>query len=161
LRRLIAATRRPALRPSARLGCLRLEDRTIPASFQGLGFLPGSTNNSYVTGLSTNGSVAVGNSYVNGSGDRAFPWAKGTGMVDLGLLPGGLYADATGVSGDGSIVVGYCYVGSHLRAFSWTATTGMVEIGAMPGVTGDTFARAISADGSTIVGRSGAHAFRL
>ena len=157
LSRLLSARRRPAARHNIRLRCQRLEDRTVPSSFQGLGYLPGYSDSSGVTGISTDGSVAVGDSV--GGSERAFRWTAASGMVDLGLLPGGLYAEATGVSGDGSIVVGSCVTADvHGHAFRWTAATGMVDIGALPGVTG-AGARGISADGSTIVGVSG-HAFR-
>jgi probable HAF family extracellular repeat protein len=69
----------------SRLRCLTLEDRTVPASFQGLGFLPGGTQ-SYPTGISADGSVVVG-SCPTAFGTRAFRWTTGTGMVDLGMLP--------------------------------------------------------------------------
>jgi probable HAF family extracellular repeat protein len=154
LRRLLSAhrRRRPVSRNRTRLRCHPLEDRTVPASFQGLGFLPGGTS-SGAADVSTDGSVVVGG---------AFRWTAATGMVNLGLLPGAGYAVAQGVSADGSVVVGYCFGYNTVgltRAFRWTATTGMVDLGSLPGTT-IAFARDVSADGSVVVGTSGNGAFR-
>ena len=95
MRALLLRHHRAPLGRSVRLRCCPLEDRMAPATFQGLGFLPGSTNYSGVTGVSADGSVAVGSSNVNGS-ERASRWTAATGMVDLGLLPGAGDADSSG-----------------------------------------------------------------
>ena len=81
----------------------------------------------------------------------------------LAWMPGDLhsfYYNTTGVSGDGSVVVGTggydtSGYGYFYTAFRWTAGSGMV------GVSGsDSFASGVSADGSVIVGTSDYVAFR-
>jgi probable HAF family extracellular repeat protein len=77
-------------------------------------------------------------------------------------VPGGVpqelvLSQSFGVSGDGSVVVGIAYLpssqqfGSQFHGFRWQASTGMVDLGALQ-QGGGTDARAISADGNTIVG---------
>jgi probable HAF family extracellular repeat protein len=73
----------------------------------------------------------------------------------LGDLPGGDYphAWATGVSADGSVVVGTgsrgdAYTGRE--AFRWTEETGMQGLGT--GGLSESFATGVSGDGSTVVG---------
>ena len=66
---------------------------------------------------------------------------------------------ATGVSADGSVVVGSVipHPGSSRRrqAFRWTESGGMVGLGALPGAYGvQSGASAVSADGSVVVGGS-------
>jgi probable HAF family extracellular repeat protein len=70
-------------------------------------------------------------------------------MVGLGILPGFAYSGASGVSADGSVVVGES---SGIKAFRWTAGTGMVGLGDIPGGGNEVFATGVSADGSVIVG---------
>ena len=124
-----------------------LEDRTAPASFQGIGFLPGDTLSEAI-GISPDGSVVVGLS--DGStGGHAFRWTATGGMVGLGSI-GGSYSVAGGVSADGSVVVG----GSSNQPFRWTSATGMVGLG---GTGNSSYASAfsVSADGGVIVGAMG------
>jgi probable HAF family extracellular repeat protein len=64
-----------------------LEDRTMPASFSGLGFLPGDTYTySAASGVSADGSVVVGRGE-----SQAFRWTQAGGMVGLGVLPVGSF----------------------------------------------------------------------
>lgn len=87
--------------------------------------------------ISADGTVVVGNTQ-----DSAFRWSAATGLV---TLVAGL-SQATGVSGDGSIVVGYSAGfadGNHF--FRWTNSSGVQYLGR--GTAYD-----ISADGKTIVG---------
>ncbi|MCH7603269.1 MAG: hypothetical protein IIB54_10920, partial [Planctomycetes bacterium] len=60
---------------------------TVP-SFQGLGDLPGGSISSGAWGVSADGSVVVGVSSST-SGQEAFRWTSGGGMVGLGDLAGG------------------------------------------------------------------------
>jgi probable HAF family extracellular repeat protein len=84
----------------------------------------------------------------------------------LGDLPGGdFYSQATGVSDDGSTVVGYS--GSALapaEAFRWTQGPGMQPLGFLVEGSFDSRSTAVSADGSVVVGSSrsasGQEAFR-
>ena len=123
--------------------------------FQGLGYLPGDTF-SNALGVSADGSTVVGS-----SGDEAFLWTSGGGMVGLGDLSGGGFRSvARGVSGDGSIVVGSGHSAtSDHEAFIWDATNGMREVdtvltGLGLDLTGWTLltAAAISDDGTVITG---------
>jgi uncharacterized membrane protein len=123
----------------------RLEDRNAPASFQGLGHLPGGTNSS-ASAVSADGMTVVGYDTI-GSNYQAFRWTAAAGVVALGLLPGATASVATAASSNGSTIVGYCQFASNTLAFRWTAAGGMVALGSSPSK-----ATAVSADGSVIVG---------
>ncbi len=72
----------------------------------------------------------------------------------LGDLPGGDFnSQASGVSGDGSVIVGTGSSESDFEAFRWTKETGMVGLGALPGGI-SSFAAGVSADGAVVVGTS-------
>src|SRR5262249_36772972 len=89
-----------------------------------------------------------------------FRWTESEGAVDLGVLPGTATTNATGVSADGSLVVGYGVPAAtpdgsnafHHQAFRWTAQEKIVPLGVLPGGASSA-ALAVSADGSTAVGR--------
>ena len=126
-------------------------------SFQGLGHFVGSYPGSFAYGISADGSVVVGTSYVDYSFNRvAFRWTHSSGMVSLGDLPGGaICATAFAASIDGSVIVGESVSGTYstgMEAFRWTEVTGMVGLGTLGG--NDSRAHAVSADGSVVVGRS-------
>jgi probable HAF family extracellular repeat protein len=77
----------------------------------------------------------------------------------LGTL-GGRSSAATGVSADGSVVVGWTYSGSEVlpplgqyHAFRWTAARGMQNLGTLPG-SSKSAAYGVSADGSVVVGKA-------
>jgi probable HAF family extracellular repeat protein len=82
----------------------------------GLGFLPGGSS-SFAYGVSADGSVVVGygDSTATGGGLEAFRWMQSTGMQSIkGLLTasgvnmtGWNLAHASGVSADGTVIVGY------------------------------------------------------
>src|ERR1017187_10071145 len=82
-------------------------------------------------------------------------------LIVLSWLPGDNFNyNTTGVSGDGSVVVGTSGYdtsgyGYFLRAFPWTAGSGMVSLGGY-----GSSASGVSADGSVIVGTSNYVAFR-
>jgi probable HAF family extracellular repeat protein len=122
----------------------------------GLGYMAGGTNYSMALAVSSNGSVLVGwnlfGSSDGGAVAEAFRWTATGGMVGLGDLPGeGTNSIATGVSGDGSTVVGR----ASAQAFRWTARSGMVGLGYLHGGQKESCADAISSDGKVIVGHSG------
>ena len=134
---------------------------TAGSGMVGLGYLPGHTNSS-AAAVSGDGSVVVGTSgWQPWSGEpypvtapgsyQAFRWTTGSGMVGLGYLPGGTNSIASGVSADGSIVVGTSSSAFSNQAFRWTAGSGMVGLGYLPGYT-NSIATGVSADGSVIVG---------
>jgi probable HAF family extracellular repeat protein len=110
--------------------------------------------------VSANGTVAVGTGAFPG-GQQAIRWTAATGMVGLGDVPGGTAISfATGVSADGSRVVGAAGTGANEQeAFLWTPATGMrcirdvlEEQGVDVSDWQIYFASDISADGKTIVG---------
>ena len=74
-------------------------------------------------------------------------------ITDLGVMPGGTFAVASGISGDGSTVVGQGNGTAGNRAFRWTAGTGMQSLGALPGFA-MSYSHAVNADGSVVVGSS-------
>ena len=139
---------------------------TSSDGMQGLGFLPGGDFLfSAATGASADGSVVVGLSNRT-NGIAAFRWTVSGGMQDLGVLPGGdlpggrLFSAAADVSADGLVVVGRSSGDGGSEAFVWENDTGMrplfdvlVEQGEdLSSWTSLDIARAISADGRTIVG---------
>jgi probable HAF family extracellular repeat protein len=121
----------------------------------GLGDLPGGGSNpngrgSEAQGVSADGSVVVGKgSSADSVPVEAFSWTQQNGMVGLGYLSSEKYSEAFGTSGDGSVVVG---TGESYDAFRWTEQGGMQPLAtAIVGVTGSG-ARAVSGDGSVVVG---------
>jgi probable HAF family extracellular repeat protein len=73
----------------------------------------------------------------------------------LGTL-GGNQSVATGVSADGSVVVGEARnAAGYRRAFRWTAATGLQDLGTLGGT--QSAAYSVSADGSVVVGWAQTH----
>jgi probable HAF family extracellular repeat protein len=129
----------------------------------GLGVLRGTYSSAL--GVSADGLVVVGTGS-SMSGNEAFRWTAGGGMVGLGGLPGGSFDSyAASVSADGSVIVG-ANSSATSEAFRWTSGGGMVGLGDLPG--GDfqngSGARAVTADGTVVVGAgsstAGREAFR-
>jgi probable HAF family extracellular repeat protein len=136
----------------------------------GLGFLQDDTSKvrSEATGVSYDGSTVVGTSNVDhpdtpsSSVEQAFIWVDGV-MTGLGFLsgsPGPYQSIATGVSADGSVVVGESKVDGILQPFLWTAESSemqslrdVLEEDLGIDLTGWALDHppAISADGNTIV----------
>lgn len=102
-------------------------------------------------GISGDGRFVVGGGVgLSPENSRAFRWSQAGGFEDVGVLPGFAQASAIGANDDGSIVVGTCLTaGGFPTGFRWTATGGMQPIGTA------TYLRAISRDGSTIIGNQG------
>ena len=128
---------------------------TAATGMVSLGVVPGEAKSS-AQSVSRDGSVVVG------VGDRqAFRYTAAEGMVNLGAPGGGGGTSfATGVSADGSKVIGYARLRPRENAaFLWTAATGMrflSDVLADQGVDVEgwvlTSANDISPDGKTIVG---------
>ncbi len=104
--------------------------------------------------LSADGSIAAGTSTESPASfapTRATRWVGAT-IQNLGVLPNGHGSYALGVSGDGSVVVGYCLMQDmNLIGFRWSAATGMVPMGTYDGRNISTATDA-GHDGSVIVG---------
>jgi probable HAF family extracellular repeat protein len=80
---------------------------------------------------------------------RAFRWENGK-MHELGVLPGRDESEATAVSADGRVVVGYSTnARGQKRAFRWQAGV-MLALGESD--RNESEAVAVSADGSVVVG---------
>ena len=133
------------------------------AQITGLQDLPGGVFNSSATDVSNDGLVVVGTG-VGVNGSEAFRWTRSGGIVGLGFLPGGLTpggdingvgSEATGVSADGSVVVGASRASTAANgteAFRWTSDGGMQGLGDLPGNSFFSRATDVSADGSVVVG---------
>jgi uncharacterized membrane protein len=106
-----------------------------------------------VQALSADGAVA-GGSDVFAAG---FHW---NGAFDpVPALPGGSASFVFDLSQDGSVAVGAASDGALQHPMRWTPGGGTASLGTLaPGESGG--ARAVSADGSVVVGRSGAVPFR-
>ncbi len=91
-----------------------------------LGDLPGGSVVSRATATSSDGSVIVGRGRTDAASE-AFRWTDSEGMTALGLLPGDVFSEPTGLSSDGSIIVGYkSSIGQFEPdgAFIWTERDG-------------------------------------
>jgi probable HAF family extracellular repeat protein len=135
--------------------------REVLGALAGLSDLPGGSFASEAHACSMDGAVVFG-SGTNSAGNReAFRWTAAAGMSPLGFLPSGGYSSiAYGCSADGSAACGEnLYQGPPnpvpplpvTQAFLWTAG-GMQGLGFLPGASFYSSARAMSNDGSVVVG---------
>jgi len=132
---------------------------------QGVGDLPGGDYKSGMSAVSADGTILAG--YASASGSiEATRWTQAGGFEQLGFMAGGTFSQTFDMSSDGSAVVGQ---GNHVttgrdEAFRWTQPTGMLGIGDLSGGAIWSIAYSVSADGTTVVGRSesgsGLEAFR-
>lgn len=123
------------------------------------GLEPGMPAHTFASKASSGGETIVG--WMMGAGipqQRAYRRVGNGPLQDLGVPPGETRSYASGVSGDGGIVVG---TAEHTQgpvalgqAFRWTEGGGMVGLGHLHPDSLRSEARAISRDGSTIVGNS-------
>lgn len=120
----------------------------------GLGVFPAGQSPATVPwSLSADGTTVVGWAFT-GNGQEAFRWTEIEGLVAMGDLPEGIFSSqATGVSADGSVIVGLGH-NPGTTTFRWTAATGMQDLGRPPG--GNySLARGVSGNGSVVVGEAG------
>jgi RNA polymerase sigma factor (sigma-70 family) len=106
--------------------------------------------------------VAVGIALLLFTPSHSGPLAMFRGLGDL---PGGEFASyASGLSADGTVVVGMSISSNGQEAFRWTLTNGMVGLGDLPGGIVSSRAAGVSADGTAVAGTSssasGPEAFR-
>jgi probable HAF family extracellular repeat protein len=106
---------------------------------------------SFAYGVSADGTVVAG--FAFGVSVSAFRWTAGSGMVDLGTLPGDESSSAGPVSADGTTIGGESYDQDTdtSNAFRWTQSARMVSLGRCPG-SFSASATDISGDGSVIIG---------
>jgi probable HAF family extracellular repeat protein len=125
---------------------------TADEGMVGLGFLPTSHYDPWSSAhdVSADGAVVIGTSRSDELGLEAFRWTQETGMVGLGPVPGcSAETQVTGISADGTVIVGAARVEFRAIPFRWTEDEGMTRLdeealGAVPS--------AISHDGSVVVG---------
>ena len=120
--------------------------------------LPANRNTASASDVSANGSVVVGG-FQSTTDDihEGFIWTEGGGFVGIGDLPGGDFVSgATGVSGDGTVVVGHSNPTLGSNAIRWTLATGIESLGDLPGGQVNAVAWATNFDGSIVVGQSDA-----
>jgi probable HAF family extracellular repeat protein len=119
--------------------------------FVPLGHLPNKHPLSAAADVSADGAVVVGwggFAHQMGGDVDSFRWTRADGLVGLGRLPNTAGSWATGVSADGSVVIGNGLFWS--TAFRWTSEAG-IEALPVAGQTAINLA-AISADGSVVIG---------
>jgi len=96
--------------------------------------------------MSADGSTVIG-AVTTPAGIRAFRWTNSTGVQIISDVGG----EASAVSADGSVVVGFVRTGFNgSYAFRWTADGGMQNLGSLGGISAN--AGGVSADGTTVVG---------
>jgi probable HAF family extracellular repeat protein len=100
--------------------------RWTSAGMTDLGSFGGDSQANAVNG---SGSTVVGWSDDSHSVKRAFVWTVGTGMLNLGVLPGGDVSIANGVSEDSSVIVGWSNsAGTSARAVRWAGAQGTQDL---------------------------------
>jgi probable HAF family extracellular repeat protein len=126
--------------------------------------LSGSGTYTEAYAISGDGSTIVGTSRDADGKDAAVRWTGvGNSVVSIvGDLPGGaVNGSASGVSPDGSVIVGASSSAASgttfTEAFRWTQAGGMQPLGLLGG--GSSYASDVSADGSVVVGGCGDGAF--
>lgn len=118
-------------------------------------------------GLSDDGAMVVGVTKVSGV-DRPAAWTSAAGITVLQTEDAGTFTQGvTDISADKSVIVGSVIkAGVGESAARWAAATGFKSIGflGMPTANSTSYARAVSVNGSTVVGSSsdgvGGEAFR-
>jgi len=126
----------------------------VGTGIEDLGNLGGSLNKA--KGVSRNGSVITGYSRLGGSEYHAFRWTEALGMTDLDDLPGGEHSSRgmSGVSDDGSVIIGSGTSTSGTEAFRWTSSEGITGLEDLAGGNFYSSARNCPPDGSIVVGVS-------
>jgi len=126
-------------------------------SFEGLGSLHPTIQDSEALAVSADGNVVVGASR-SSAGQEAFRWTPGGGMQGLGDLSGGdVFSVASGVSADGNVVVGAGTIGTDSsRAFRsvapFTSLTQLPNFSCSISCPDVAAANGVSPDGNTVVG---------
>jgi len=129
-------------------------------------FSPALTDKALIGGMSADGSTFVGSVFRSYSDSiyNGFVWTAEDGVRPVGdrdpdaPLDGSQYYTATGISADGSVIVGKAAPGvsggeGAQQAYRWTAEDGFVSLGSLDG---NPFseATAVSGDGTIVVGNS-------
>lgn len=133
---------------------------TASGNFIPVGDLAGGAFGSYAYGCSAGSFTLIGASY-SSQNLEACRYVPGEGLRGIGFLPTPTgtqnYSVAEAASADGSVIVGESRsfnATNGNEAFRWTAQGGMVPLGDLPGGAFQSWAYAVSADGSAVVGRA-------
>lgn len=113
-----------------------------------LGTLSGVSSGA--TDINNRGEV-TGNSITGTSFPHAFRWSAGTGIEDLGLLPGATFpafTNATAISDSGLIAGWGTSASGDGHAFAWTRKTGIIDLGTFGGQF--SFANGVNALGQVV-----------
>jgi uncharacterized membrane protein len=113
----------------------------------------------YATGVSADGQIVAG-AEPAAPGSHSFCWTSATGAVSIATPTGWDTSFANAVSANGLVIVGFVEAGPVPAAwagFRWTAAQGPQELPRPGGA--NAIARAVSADGSVIVGNLGDAAY--
>jgi probable HAF family extracellular repeat protein len=122
---------------------------TSSTGMVGLGYLGVGSGDGRAESVNPTGDIIVGSATTNSGFLGAFISRPGFGMQQLSLFP----SFGTGVSADGTYVIGEVYTGASYVTYRWTQATGMVVLGALPGGgLGTQLATGISSDGQIVVG---------
>src|SRR5262249_16517451 len=119
-------------------------------------WLPRPSHVSFMSAMdvSEDGSIVVGLAYGSGNAAWPFRWSSPSGLELHDLPEGGQWLRAFSVSDPGTMTVGEIVWTNGLReAFRWPAAGALELLGTPPGRV-DSVARAVAADGNTIVGIS-------
>ncbi len=113
-------------------GCVWTSPTSLPTLFGTLA--SGNDGFSTAVGINSAGRV-VGESAIrvyNPIRYAGFQWISGSGMTELGQLPGGdAGSSATGIN-DNNVVVGNAFIGSDRRATRWSASGVATNLGTLP-----------------------------
>jgi probable HAF family extracellular repeat protein len=125
-----------------------------PATFAGIGTLPGYTD-SGVSAVSANGGVAVGEVSNAAGGRQAVRWQAASGLTAIGFLPGGTFSTAPAVSssGDRILVTGNVDTGGlrYSGMSVWSLATGFQLVDPL-GTSTLCSASGLSGDGTVVAG---------
>ncbi len=133
---------------------------TLSGGTQNMGLLPGGVLNSFAQAIDSTGTILAG--YGDSGSARAFRWTTTGGYQLLPIVTGfGSFNQAFGMTPSGVIVVGGSGTPSE-RAFWWNSTSpgSSPNLSVLAGQPSSS-ARAVSGDGSIVVGFSGTRAFRF
>jgi probable HAF family extracellular repeat protein len=117
-----------------------------------IGTLGGPTTNA--VGLNNAGQV-TGRSTIPSGFEHAFVWSAGSGLIDLGVLPGAANSAAAAINNRG-VVVGTSegVPGTPPRAFRWSAASGIEDLGAFASGLGSFSSATALNDAGVITGNS-------
>lgn len=130
----------------------------------GLGDLPGASYNSRGIGVSGDGTTVVGYSGTDtaplGGRNDPYYWTQSTGMVSLGIIPGGsVGGTAWDANDNGTVIVGQGNIATGGDAFRWTKAEGLKMVrdlltaaGVNPGTWAIRETVGVSADGTALCG---------